>query len=167
MTHVLVRLMAGAGWVFVACASAAPPPRFGRAVLDDATASEAALGRAIDPARGLIEIDYYEAGGVQRHQRRCGEALRARLPALASELAGERAQWAGFELTCGDASAPLCVFNPGEVLPHGTRYLFVPAGGRFVLEAIVRFEGGALDTTAQDQFIAAQLAADRAAPCGG
>jgi hypothetical protein len=151
--------------LFVAACSSGRPPEFGRAVLDRTTAGAQTLREAIDPARGLILIDHYSGGGTRSSTKLCGDELAQRLPAIADEVARERKEWEGFELACADQPQPVCVFNPGEVLEYGTRYLFVRDGGRYRLEAIVHYEGGAMDTTAQDQYIADQLAAGRAKPC--
>jgi len=147
-------------------AGPARPPRFDRATLDRLAVDPAALRDAIDPDRGLILIDHYDGGGERRFEHLCGAALRTRTPELSRQLAADRLDWELFELYCAaEPPPPECVFNPGEARDHGTRYVFARDQRRFVLEAIIRFETGAMNTASQDRFIANKLAVGRASRC--
>lgn len=136
-----------------------------RARLDALAAGASQLRAAVDERRGLTLIDYYEGGGVRRFEQLCGRALSAKLPELSAQIIQQRAQWDAFGVECSRAANPTCVWNPGELQPYGTRYVFAESAGVLSLRAIINFESGAMNTREQDRYIADKLAASRDFDC--
>lgn len=148
-------------------AAAAPSPEALTPELMTQLASDPrALASHLDPARGLTIIEYREHGGRRRNQHLCGAPLDRQLAEIQADLARDRQDWStAVALDC-TADALECYYNPGEIGEHDGRYLFVRrASGRLALQAIVRLESGALDTTAQERFAARAVREARVARC--
>jgi hypothetical protein len=134
------------------------------ALLDRAAASDTGLAEAIDPARGLIIVEYFEGGDVQRARHLCGEELQRALPEIRAGLLGDRKDWnTGVALRC---SADQCTYDPGEAASHYSRYLFRGLrAGQPVMYAIQRLESGAINEAKQKQFVDRAMRKWRSARC--
>ncbi|HEY4395988.1 MAG TPA: hypothetical protein VGP64_18115 [Polyangia bacterium] len=145
----------------VAAASEIGPPP---ALLEQAATSDAGLAEAIDPARGLVIVEYFEGGDVQRARHLCGEEPQRALPEIRVGLLGDRKDWnTGVALRC---LADQCTYDPGEAASHYSRYLFRSLrGGRPALYAIQRLESGAINGARQRQFVDRAMRKWRSARC--
>ena len=138
----------------------APTP----ALLERAVMQEGALEQLVSPALGLLRVEYYEGGDVQRAEHLCGDPLRSALPEIRTALKADRDEWTVAEppLTCDNLE---CFYNPGEPGHYTGRYIFRWVGKRLVLSGIIRLESGAVGSDKPWRYQAAALRRWRNARC--
>ena len=155
----------------IAPAGADPLQPITKRLLREVVRGEHPLAGLIDPAAGVVAIDWpgdeWDRVQPARVRQLCGDDIGAGLPALMFAVERSLGWGAGGEvLTCANRPAPSCTVGASDVFRLDFRH---GDGGKLVIAAIVKVSGyRTLSASERDQrtrFAAAQIAAAERRPC--